>query len=116
MSVIQLKSGRYAADWRDEFGKRHQDGNFPSKEAAAAFAALKQAQTATARAKLNQITEADRLLTLSDAIDLYLTGKHIRAATLRSQTGTFAEMRRKLGVLQLLRGPWPRCGAHHAGI
>ena len=101
MSVIILKSGKYAADWRDEFGKRHQEGNFPSKEAAAAFAALKQSQTATARAKLNQMSEADRLLTLSDGIDLYLTGKHIREATRRSQVATFAAMRRQLGTLQL---------------
>ena len=101
MSVITLKSGKFAADWRDEFEKRHQEGQFPTKEAAAAFAALKQSQTATARAQLNQIAEADRLLTLSDGIDLYLTGKHIRAATLRSQTGTFAHLRRALGNLQL---------------
>ena len=101
MSVHKLSSGKFQADWRDEFGKRQRQGNFATEAAAAAFSALKQAQAATARAKLNQIDEADRLLTLSDAIDLYLTGKHIRAATLRSQTATFAELRRKLGALQL---------------
>jgi integrase len=101
MAVINLKSGRFAADWRDEFGKRHQDGNFTTHEAAQAFAALKQSQTATARVQLSQISEADRLLTISDAIDLYLTGKHIREATRRSQTATFAALRRQLGNLQL---------------
>ncbi len=101
MSAHQLTSGRWQADWRDEFGKRQRQGNFQTEEAAQAFASLKQAQTATARAKLNQINEADRLLTLSDGIDLYLSGKSIREATRRSQTATFAELRRKLGALQL---------------
>ena len=101
MAVNQLPSGRYQADWRDEFGHRQRQGTFQTEDAAKAFAALKQAQTATARAKLNQITDADRLLTLSDAIDLYLTGKHIREATRISQTATFAAMRRQLGNLQL---------------
>ncbi len=101
MSTLQLKSQTWAAIWRDEFGKKHQEGSFKTQEAAKAFATLKQSQTETARAKLNQITEADRLLTLSDGIDLYLSGKSIREATRRSQTATFAELRRKLGNLQL---------------
>jgi integrase len=101
LAYLKLRSGKHAAIWRDEFGQRHQEGNFDTAENAKAFAILKTNQAATNRAKLRAGTPADQLLTVSDAIDLYLSGKHIRESTRKTQTATFAAMRRQLGNLQL---------------
>jgi len=98
VSQFKTSDGKFGFRIRDEFGVRL-SRVVGSKEAAAQLEKLKRFQVAQARARMKELSGSK--LTLSDALDIYLSGADRRPSTRKTQPAMLANFRQTLGQTPL---------------